>query len=437
MEDQRNAGERTGLRVVRVGTNMLTLTGSAAALGIVSGAPQAGIAGVCFFMALLALTADWMQHKLRSFRVYTILCFTIVILAAALGRFAMPRVWIPILAIAVVEISGMYGARVSQKPAFVPHPLHLTLPILIWMVGTFGEIPILRALAFVMETGLILLFLAYHNQKSLERTYVAASERSRVPYGKIRRLNTGLLALYLLAALLLCIGLTAVCSESEAVFLIPYAALMLLGYIVGAIIWLIMLIANWLSGGRMGAAGAAPRPFDLEAAEALFPWMHTLWIIVDVIIVVIGSAFVIYMIYLSLYSLYYGFLAVDPETGDTRKRKNTKETRRKTRSGTRTLPILAGIGPAAGIRRAYISLIRMYPEAMDLPKSYTPTQIEQAVAGDSALEEEWKEIHQLYEKARFAPELTDRRDLQRMRELVRRRSEEERRRQEMEKRKLL
>ena len=199
-------------------------------------------------------------------------------------------------------------------------------------------------------------------------TYVAASERSRVPYGKIRRLNTGLLALYLLAALLLCIGLTAVCSESEAVFLIPYAALMLLGYIVGAIIWLIMLIANWLSGGRMGAAGAAPRPFDLEAAEALFPWMHTLWIIVDVIIVVIGSAFVIYMIYLSLYSLYYGFLAVDPETGDTRKRKNTKETRRKTRSGTRTLPILAGIGPAAGIRRAYISLIRMYPEAMDLPK---------------------------------------------------------------------
>ena len=60
MEDQRNAGERTGLRVVRVGTNMLTLTGSAAALGIVSGAPQAGIVGVCFFMALLALTADWM-----------------------------------------------------------------------------------------------------------------------------------------------------------------------------------------------------------------------------------------------------------------------------------------------------------------------------------------------------------------------------------------
>jgi hypothetical protein len=59
------------------------------------------------------------------------------------------------------------------------------------------------------------------------------------------------------------------------------------------------------------------------------------------------------------------------------------------------------------------------------------------VAGDAALEEEWKEIHQLYEKARFAPELTDRRDLQRMRELVRRRSEEERRRQEMEKRKLL
>ena len=93
-------------------------------------------------------------------------------------------------------------------------------------------------------------------------------------------------------------------------------------------------------------------------------------------------------------------------------------------------------GPAAGIRRAYISLIRMYPGAKELSEAYTPTQIEYAVAGEASREEEWREIHQLYEKARFAPELVKRQDLARMRELVRRRSEEERRRQEMEKRKI-
>ena len=36
---------------------------------------------------------------------------------------------------------------------------------------------------------------------------------------------------------------------------------------------------------------------------------------------------VLYMIYLGLYNFYYSFLAADPETGDTRKRVNTKESR--------------------------------------------------------------------------------------------------------------
>ena len=79
----------------------------------------------------------------------------------------------------------------------------------------------------------------------------------------------------------------------------------------------------------------------------------------------------------------------------------------------------------------------MHPGGTELPGSYTPSQIEYAVAGDEALGEEWREIHELYEKARFAPRQTDRGDLRRMRELVRRRSEEARRRQEMRKRGLM
>ena len=126
MEDHRNVGERTGLRVVRIGTNMLTLTGSAAALGIATGASKAGIVGVCLYMAVLALTADWMQHKIRSFRVYTILCFTLVVLTAALGRLVMPLVWIPVGVLGLIEVWSMYESRISERPAFVPHPMGLT-----------------------------------------------------------------------------------------------------------------------------------------------------------------------------------------------------------------------------------------------------------------------------------------------------------------------
>lgn len=435
MADNRSINERMGLRVIRILTNMLMLTGSAAALGILTGASGKALIIVCLFMAAVAVAADLIQHRIRSFRAYTAACLGIAVIAAVLGRLLMPKAWIPLLLIGIVEIWCLYESRISQRPGFVPQPYCLLLPVLIWMTGTFGEIPILRALAFVMETGLVLLFLAWHNQRSLERTYIAASERSRVPYRKIRLLNTGLLIIYLAAAFLLCAGLTAACSGDEGVFLILEAFMLLFGAIIGAVIGLFVMLAGWLTGGRFGAPGAV-RPLDLEALEALFPWLRYLWIILDGVFVVLGSLVLIYLIYLSLYSLYFGFLAVDPETGDTRKGQNTREKRKKARAGRERLPFLSGIGPAAGIRRTYISLIRMYPGCAQMPESYTPSQIEYAAAGEEAMEEEWKEIHQLYEKARFAPWLTDRSDLKRMRELARRRGEEERRRQEMKKRRL-
>ena len=436
MADPRITRERMGLRVIRVLTNILMLTGSAAALGIYAGASGTSLASVCLFMAAAALAADQIQHRIRSFPAYTAACAGIAVLTAVLGRALLPEVWIPLTAISLVEIWALYEGRVRQRPVFVPEAYCLLLPALIWMVGTFGGVPILRALAFVMETVLVLLFLSWHNQKSLERTYMAASERTRVPYRKIRHLNTGLLIIYLAAALLLCLGLTAVCSGDETVFLILEAFLVLFGLIIGAVIGLFMMLANLLTGGRAGGAGTF-RPLDPEAAEALFPWLRYFWLVIDGAVVVGGALVILYLLYINLYNFYYGFLSADPETGDTRKRTNAKERKRRIRTGKAELPFLAGIGPAAGIRRAYISLIRMHPGGTELPDSYTPAQIEYAVAGEEALEEEWKEIHELYEKARFAPGQTDRGDLKRMRELVRRRSEEVRRRQEMKKRGLL
>ena len=437
MENSRTIRERRGLRVIRVLTNMLMLTGSAAALGLFAGASQPALAAVCLFMVSFALGADQLQHRVRSFRMYTVFCLGGAAATAAVGRLAIPQVWIPLAAISLVEIWCLFGSRVTQRPAFVPNPFLLMIPMLIWMVGAFGGVSVLCALAFAMETGLVLLFLSWHNHKSLERTYIAATERTRVPYSKIRRLNAGLLFVYLTAALLLCVGLMAVCGGGEAMLLVINAILVLFGMIVGAIIWLFILLVSWMAGGNFGGPAGAVNPFDLKALEELFPWLRTLWFIMDHVLIVIGAVVVIYLIYWNLYSLYYNFLAADPETGDTRKRQNAREKTRKIYMSPERLPLLAGIGPAAGIRREYIALVRAYPNGTELPGSYTPSQIEYAVAGEEALEEEWREIHQLYEKARFAPHLVDRSDLRRMRELARRRSEAEARRREMEKRGLI
>lgn len=440
MENNQTTRERTGLRAVRVMTNMLMLTGSAAALGLLVGASPPALAAICLYMAAAALAADQIQHRVRSFRIYIGICIGIAALTALLSSYVIPSIRIPLTVISLAEIWCLYEGRITQRPAFAPKPYYLLLPIFIWMLGTFSDAKTLRPLSFAMETALVLLFLAWHNQKSLERTYYAASGRARVPYGKIRRLNASLLFVYLAAALLLCAGLTAVCSDDGGVFWVLEAFLTLVAIIAGALVWLFIMLLNWLTGGNMGAM-APINPLDPEAAEELFPWLHTLWIIIDGVIIVAGAAVVIYLIYWNLYNLYYGFLAADPETGDTGKRFNARERKRRIRAGSGRpqdrFPILAGLGPAAGIRREYISLVRMHPEGARIPGTYTPSQIELAVAGEEAREEEWQEIHQLYEKARFAPQLADRNDLRRMRELVRRRSEAERRRQEMVRRRLL
>lgn len=436
MEDTRLVRESRGLRVICVLTNMLMLAGSAAALGIFIGASKASLLSVCLFMAAVALAADQIQHRVRSFRVYTGMCLAIVILTVVVVCVVMPPIWIPLSALSLAEIWALYEGRIAHRSAFIPQPYCLLMPALIWLVGTFGEIPALCTLAFGIETALVLLFLAWHNQVSMARTYMTASERSRVPYRKIRHLNTGLLGIYLAAALILCVVLTGVYSGNEAVLMILEAGMMAFGWIIGLIISLFMMLASWISGGNTGTPPTV-RPFDFEAAEALFPWLHQFWLVVDGATIVIGLIFLVYMIYLGLYSFYYNFLASDPETGDTRKRVNAKERRRKLRKGADRLPFLAGIGPAIGIRRAYISLIRMHPGGTELPASYTPAQIEYAVAGEEALDEEWKEIHELYEKARFAPRQVNHSDLKRMRELVQRRGDEARRRKEMKKRRLM
>ena len=436
MEETRVIRESMGLRVICVLTNILMLTGAVAALGIFTGASVMSIVSVCLFMAAVALEADRIQHRVRSFRVYTGACLVIVILTVAVGSFAMPQAWIPLTALGFAEIWALYEGRVSHRAAFVPQPYGLLMPALIWLVGTFGEMPALCTLAFGIEIALVLLFLAWHNQVSMARTYMTASERTRVPYRKIRHLNTGLLAVYLAAALILCAGLTAVCSGDEYVFMILEAVMVLLAWIIGFVVSLIVMLVSWLTGGGAGAP-LAFRPFNLRAAEELFPWLRYFFLVIEGALILAGLILVLYMIYLGLYNFYYSFLAADPETGDTRKRVNTKESRRRLLKEKEKPPFLAGIGPAAGIRRAYISLIRMHPGGTEIPESYTPSQIEYALVGDEAMDEEWREIHELYEKARFAPRQVNRSDLKRMRELVRRRGEEASRRKEMKKRRLM
>ena len=235
-------------------------------------------------------------------------------------------------------------------------PGYLLFPAFVYIGGIITELSALKALAVGAEIVLALLYLAWLNQKSLEHTYVAASERTRVPYRKIGLLNGGLLAAYLVLAGLICLVLTAIYSGDDLLMQLPLLALRLAGLVIYALLWIFSHI--FPSGGDGAASADGGGPLQMPAGQELFPWMHTLWFILERVFGVVFLMLLAYAFYRSLYDFYYDFRAADPETGDTRKRTETREKIRRTRRE-RLSPL--DFSPRARIRREYRRYILSLP----------------------------------------------------------------------------
>jgi hypothetical protein len=247
---------------------------------------------------------------------------------------------------------------------------------------------------------------------------VAATERTRVPYRKIGLLNGGLLALYLLLAGLICLVLTAVYSGDDLLMELPLLALRLAALVIYAVLWLFSLIFSSSGDGAGGPAGDGA--LQLPAGQELFPWIHTLWFILERVFGIIFLMILAYGFYRALYDFYYDFRAADPETGDTRKRTETREKVKKRRSERVSF---LDFSPRAAVRREYRKYILSYPGRDRIESSHTPVQLEEAAAGPERVTgEDWKIIHDLYEKARYGGGKVTKEDLLEMRSAIRRES---------------
>jgi hypothetical protein len=156
----------------------------------------------------------------------------------------------------------------------------------------------------------------------------------------------------------------------------------------------------------------------MPAGQELFPWIHTLWYVLERVFGVVFLLILAYAFYRSLYDFYYDFRAADPETGDTRKRTETREKiLRKRRE--RLSPL--DFSPRARIRREYRKYILSLPGKEKIEESHTPAQLEEAASGPGRDPgEDRKVIHDLYEKARYGKEKVTGEDLEEMRAAVRR-----------------
>ncbi len=412
--ENRIVRERMGLRTVRVLTDLLVLELLSGAACILTEVPLRGLAFCALLMAALAFGSDQIQHRIKKLFPYTAACLALSLSVTALSGLTDPLMRKIFGALCLVQVSCLYSARVRGAYVFVPMPGYLLFPVFVYVGGIIAERDALKALAVGGEILLTLLYLAWLNLKSLEHTYVAASERTRVPYRKIGLLNGGLLAIYLLLAGLICLVLTGIYSGDDLLMQLPLLAVRLAGLVIYAVLWIFSHI--FPSGGDSAASADGGGPMLMPAGQELFPWIHTLWYVLERVFGVVFLLILAYAFYRSLYDFYYDFRAADPETGDTRKRTETREKiLRKRRE--RLSPL--DFSPRARIRREYRKYILSLPGKEKIEASHTPAQLEAAAGPGTDREEERQVIHDLYEKARYGAGKVTGEDLQKMRAAVR------------------
>lgn len=417
--DNRIVRERTGLRAVRVLTNLLILDLFSAAACILAGVPRRGMLICALLMAALALGSDQIQHRIRRLFPYTAACLALSLSVTALSGLVDPLVWKIFGAICLVQVSSLYSGRVRGTYVFAPVPGYLLFPAFVYVGGIVAKIRALKALAVGAEIFLALLYLAWLNLKSLEHTYVAASERTRVPYRKIGRLNGGLLAIYLILAGLICLVLTAIWSGDDLLMELPLLALRLAGLLIYAILWIFSHIFPSIGDGAASQAGDGA--MQMPAGQELFPWIHTLWYVLERVFGVVFLLILAYAFYRSLYDFYYDFRAADPETGDTRKRTETREKVRRRRRE-RLSPL--DFSPRARIRREYRKYILSQPGRDKIEPFHTPAQLEEAAGGPGkGPGDDRMLIHDLYEKARYGAGKVTGEELEKMKSAIRRESD--------------
>lgn len=414
--DNKIVRERMGLRIIRVLTNLLVLELFSGGVCILTEVSRRGMVICALLMAALALGSDQIQHRIRRLGPYTAFCLLLSFSVTVISGLTDPFLWKIFGVICLVQVSCLYSARVRGNYVFAPMPGYLLFPAFVYIGGVITEIDSLKALAVGAEILLALLYLAWLNLKSLEHTYVAASERTRVPYRKIGLLNGGLLAVYLILAGLVCLLLTAVYSGDDLLMELPLLAFRLAGLVIYAILWLFYHL--FPSGGDGAAAADGGGPLLMPEGQELFPWIHTLWYILERVFGVVFLIILAYAFYRSLYDFYYDFKAADPETGDTRKR---TETREKVRRRRREKLSPLDFSPRARVRREYRKYILSQPGRARIEPSHTPAQLEEAAGGPGRTAgENRKVIHDLYEKARYGEDRVTKEDLEEIRAAIRR-----------------
>ena len=157
---------------------------------------------------------------------------------------------------------------------------------------------------------------------------------------------------------------------------------------------------------------------DIAAMLAAFqeehPYLSMLWYAFQMLMCVISMFVAAYLLYRLWVEFYRNFRTADLETDDVRLKIVNEEDKSRSRAPRKTIRRMGFFSPAAKVRRMYVRYIRRHSGLDRIRPSHTPTELEHAVTARGDVR-----IRDLYERARYAPELVTEEHVREMRECCR------------------
>ena len=396
-------------KALRLLTNALLYVSFSTVTGVLLKAPAGKQVLGAVLVLLAAGMSEIIQEKVSRLWLFALLHMAVagvLCLTAPYGRtvFVFFGVFIMLLAM------SSHARRVRH---IHPGLFLLLYPLVIYLIAVFVENEELKVFAIFLEIAVLALYLIYRNLVSMDRTYVTAGRYVRVPYGKIRKLNTAYLLCFLLGGLAVSV-LLAIFTDGERFFsVVGDVVMFIIACIFYALVWVISHLTPWVS------TTAVPRNSEngqLLLDEALQnPLLKMIWDILMTVSYIIVIGLVLLFLARYLKSFYREFKATRMENGDQRillKRRERKE--RSVRVRERRPGYFSN---EARARRLYVRYIRSGGASEKVLPQHVPEEIERiSRARETRDPESADKIHAIYEKIRYSGRRTESDDLQSLRE---------------------
>lgn len=436
--------EDHGLGIIRVLTNCVLLGSVTMAVLLGGRSFSAGVLLAGLIMAAFGYGLHIIQKRVFHIVFYYLSQLALSALTIALLSLLVPApdgtrpdLFLVVMGAAIIFISLIAATHARVRGVRLCYPViyFIFYPVAIYLMSfVFGN-PELRTLSYLVEAFFIVLFLFYQNRRSLVRAFFEAQGYANVPYEKIRLAN----ARKMLGLSVLSLSVLALVSlfDNGGAMLLRIAA-----RFQDFLRWLVALLSRYKDETALatGSDDMVRKPFYeigefLPEAEAN-PTMEAFWNTVIFVATIIAILVFAVILVKAFKNFLREFRLSKRENNDVSVYAPPPEKSERKRRKENGLSFFDR-SPNTQTRRLYLQFIKRQPGSSRVRVFETPLEIEETAGARTAnaaspsgsgseripatanAVSPVQEIHELYERARYAPEGVDAEAVRRMKTAIR------------------